>query len=184
MNIQSTLKVSRIKAPISSSLQKLAAEKNHDVAWAHDSNDFMAQFRPVAGSSLINPSKLYTESLHKLGEKESSTAQKKRNVAFASLVLTGTTLVKEHFPEAEGAVDGMELMVASAQAFETWSDPEQVGVVQPTLKTAKVIVEALDILAPIIPQLQVLTPHLKTISLVLKFGDFAYQVYQEPTATT
>lgn len=182
MNIQTSIKVAKVKKEEMPEIGKLIVDSGHDIAWTSDSQKFMMPNQSGKIVSLGNDLELRTASLEALTKSADLKDQKKKRDTFFSLMTTASTIITQRFPEVKQSVDGMEVIVASIQAFETLTDPERTGIVKPALSVSKALIEGLDILAPCIPQLNVLTPHLKTAGLLVKMGDLISQLYPQPAA--
>lgn len=176
MKIQS-LKVARIRPDFEPSLAQLADDPTQDVAWTSDLSHLMPNH---AGSlTSVGGLQLYTTGLSALSQKASPKKQKEIKDAHLSLATAGASLLKDQFPQGPvpGIAGGIEVVVASMQAFDSWADPERTSIIKPTIKTARALIAALETLSPTIPVLSELSPQLKTVGLLLRFGDSVYQVH-------
>ncbi|OAI09959.1 hypothetical protein A1359_17970 [Methylomonas lenta] len=168
--------ISPIRAEIAHSLKSLADDKTQDIAWTPDVISLMNQ--PESSLFVFGDNQqLFTAPLTDFVKTHSEDKQKKMRDAYKSLMNTSGSLIKNQYPGLQGSVNSIQLVVGISDAFDSWSDKKRTGIVEPAIKTAKVLISALETLSPAIPQLQQLAPQLKTIGLFVNMGDSVYQIY-------
>lgn len=100
-----------------------------------------------------------------------------------ALATSMSGLIKHQYPGLAAPVAGVELIVTTSMAFEASADPDRTDLVKPTLNTVRAVAEAVDLLLPWVPVLQPYSGSIKTVVLIAKAGDSAWQVrlaYRSP----
>lgn len=177
MIIQTTIRVAKAKPKVEPSIQSLATA-DHDMAWSSDDDEQVILTGETAKVAAPESAEWQVASLENLDGQDAKKARALKK-AYLKLGLNGTSLVSQYFPEALGQpVEGIELIVASYSAFDAWSDQERSNNVEPSLATAKVVLESIDVLSPFFPVLAKVQPYSKVLGLAVKTAESAYLVYQ------
>lgn len=177
MNIQSTMRVSKVSKESEEAIGTFVT-RQHDIAWTDNLGDG-ATFGGVKESvNLPKPQEFRVLSLEQVEDQKGTGKRSELNKAYLSLGMNATALIGEYFPESmKQPIQGMELIVASYSAFDAWSDKSRSNDVQASLATAKALLEAIDVFAPLFPGLKDIQPYTKIAGVVLKTAESSYLIH-------
>lgn len=172
----STVRATKINTQSIQEVRQLVSE-NHDIAWLEAPNtDFAKGNLAFTGQSSIIPN-FQAMSLEQLFDKDDPKAARAR-MAYIKLGMNATSFAGQYFPGVlEQPIEGMEFILTTAEAVEAWSDPERTSDVQASLATGRAVLEAFDVLVPLIPALKQIQPYAQVASVILKTAEEAYIVY-------
>lgn len=177
MIIKSTIRAAKVNPTSAPKLKEFISER-HDIAWSNDLNNTATPASSNNENICSRELDMTGGTLENLAKDEKSKRASDLRMAYLNLGMNATSLAGHYFPEVlKQPIEGMEFVVASANAFEAWSDPTSTSNVKATMATGKVLLEAIDVLAPYVPGLENVKPYSKVAGIILKTAESAYIVY-------
>ena len=180
MKIQSSVRVAKVLPSVARQMDSFIDDEKHELAWTPP--EILSPSSAVTAHLLkVNPDyQLQAASLEEIDEKSEDPDErlKKMRKAYLKMATNSTALIRHQFPALSAPVEGMELVFASYNAFDAWTDPERSGWFAPSLSTARAVMEAIEVFAPIVPGLTEVKDYTKTAGMIIKTLDGFYQVYQ------
>lgn len=173
MNIQ-TVTVAPVRPELAPELGRLVSDPTHDIAWPADLNHLVS-IAPISAHSLSSGLSLSTGALDVKGKALSGAQKQKRTDAYLKLGAVAGDLIKYEFPDLQGPVVTVQLVLSTYQAYEGWSDPKRTSIVQPTLDTVQALLAALNMVKPYLPP--VVSSTLPVAGLLVKVGDAVYHIH-------
>jgi hypothetical protein len=150
---------------------------NHDIAWSEEI-DSKIQFE---GSKqkfpLIEAPFLRTFSINNFNQVDKANLIRKE---YLELSQKACELAQQCFPDMiDKPVNGINLLIASAQAYDLWTEKNDSYVVEGSLATGKAVLQAFDVFEHIFPVLQQYQTHKQVAGLLLKMVDSVYVIQKE-----
>ncbi|MGB0494921.1 MAG: hypothetical protein ACPGJI_01095 [Kangiellaceae bacterium] len=180
MLIKTSIRAAKVDSKSLKDVREFVAG-DHDIAWSNDLNDDSSNGIISSGYHMTNSLGLTAVSLDEINKKSRLQPSKDLNLEYLNLGKQATSLVGQCFPEAlEQPIQGVELVIASAVAFEEWSDKKRTSNVQASLATGKALIKAIDFLTPYVPILNQVQPYSKVAGVILSTVESAYVVYTNP----
>jgi len=177
MLITTSLKVAKSNQASQSIIERLAAGK-HDIAWSVDCDELtgLEGVKEKIDSAASHEFRVLP--LEDVVDKKDPKKLISLRRSYLTLGMNSTALLGQYFPEAlDQPLQGMELLVASSNAFYEWSDKDRTNNVRASLATGKAVLEAVDVFSNFFPALQTVQPYTKVAGLALKTVESAYLVY-------
>jgi hypothetical protein len=173
--VTSKVYVSKVRTEVESHLGEFVKSDEHHIAVSNDIGTSI-ELRPEAKVTVPSGQTLQAVP----ATSPNMTAEKRLAIEKAAVTFVSSTLpmFKKYYPELGGSIDGIELIFASKVAFEAWADPERKSLIKPVIKTARALVELVDVAALAVPSLKQV-PYLDAVGVVVKVGDSTVQMWTD-----
>lgn len=176
MLIKSSVRFSKVDKKAEPEIRKLFIG-NHDIAWSEEVDKHIPLDGKKQKVQLPEVPYLRTFSTINFNQRH---REKLIRQEYLSLGKTACDLAQQCFPDLiDRPIDGIKLLIASANAYDAWTDKQQNFVVEGSLATGKAFLHAYDVLAPFFPVLQQYKSHKQVAGLLLKMADSVYVVQKE-----
>lgn len=176
MLIKSSIRIARVNQDANHEMQKLLAEK-HQIAWSEEIDKEVPFKGKKQKFQLLDTPYLRTFSIDHL--KQTANARSIRQ-EYLSLGKKGCDLAQQCFPDViDRPVDGIKLLIASTNAYDAWTNKSESYVIDGSLATGKVLLQAFDVFEPFFPVLQQYKTHKQVAGLLLKMADSVFVIKKE-----
>ena len=176
MNIQSTVRITKINQQNNVQIQKLVVGKEQ-IAWSEDIDKDIPFTGHKQAFALTGTPYLRTFSLDK---KQRAADTRKLRQEYITLTKTACDLAGQCFPsELDKPIEGIQFLIASAEAFDAWTDNNKDYVLAGTLATGKAFIDAYELIEPYFPVLQQYSTQKQVAGLLLKIADHVYVLQKQ-----
>jgi hypothetical protein len=176
MAIQSTVRIAKVNHNAQHEMQKLTTG-NYDIAWSEEIDSEILFEGRKHQFQLIEAPYLRTFSINNFNQVDETTLIKQK---YLELGKKGCDLAQQCFPEViDKPIDGINLLIASAHAYNVWTDEREGYFVEGSLATGKAFIQAFDVFVPYFPVLQQYETHKQVAGLLLQMVDSVYVVQKE-----
>jgi hypothetical protein len=176
MQIKTSVRFVKVNRDAQHELRKLV-NGNHDIAWSEEADSQVELTGNKHKVTLLETPNLRTFSIN-----NSNQDYKTRQIRQKYLTLgkKGCDLAQQCFPDViDRPVDGIKLLIASAHAYDAWTDKNDSYIVEGSLATGKAFIQAFDVMAPFFPVLQQYQTHKQVAGLLLNVANSVYVVQKD-----
>ena len=173
--------ISRVRDESAEKLRPFVEDGTHRIAVTSD------MLEPSELTSVSSPTISgdgFTVTGVSISEKKGLTDAQKQAIekAFVNVSNAALPQLKKYFPEITGPIEGIELILSTKTAFDSWADPENKTIVKPMLKTTRAVFELIDVVRIAIPRLDNV-PYMNEVGVLIKVGDSVWQFYHDVSTT-
>ena len=180
MLIQTSTKISKVNSKLVPAIGTFVISDDHHIALTGELSKALGL--TAASAVKVAPDVTLTPIT---GDDKKITAEQKLKIQDAVVTFGASVLplLKKYHPEILGPADGIEFIFATKKAFDAFTDSENKSVIKPVIKTTRALMELIDIITPVFPQIKNI-PYLETVGVIIKVGDSVWQIYSDVSKAT